>query len=122
MEILRSSITLHDVRIYAFHGVLPQERTVGGWYTVSVTVDYPYFGALESDNVNDTLNYAEVLDIVQQEMSVPSNLLEHVAGRIVRALFGRFELIEEISIRVTKECPPMGGNTAGASVELKAIK
>lgn len=122
MEILKSSITLHDIRLYAFHGVLPQERTVGGWYIVSVTVDYPYSGALESDSVNDTLNYAEVLEIVQQEMAIPSNLLEHVAGRIVKALFNRFEQIEEIQILLTKECPPMGGNTAGASVELKVRK
>ena len=77
-----STIELKDVRLYAFHGVLEQERRVGGDYSVSLRVHYNICKAMETDDVNDTLNYAHLLDIIKQEMAVPSNLLEHVAGRI----------------------------------------
>lgn len=116
--VVKSQISLNSIRLYAFHGVMPQERTVGGWYTVSLTIDYPFSRALQSDDVADTLNYASVLEVVKREMKIPSNLIEHVAGRIVDALFSEFPLIEAIDMVLSKENPPMGGDTMGASVRL----
>lgn len=118
MEITEHRITLHRVRIYAYHGVLPQERLVGGWYEVSVAVDYPFQKALETDSVDDTLNYASLLEIVKKEMEVQSNLLEHVAGRICHSVIAAFPETLHVSVELTKQNPPMGGDTAGASVLL----
>ena len=60
---------------------------MGGWYILTIEADYPYDRALESDDVADTLNYAEMLEVAKREMAVPSQLLEHVAGRIGKSLF-----------------------------------
>ena len=84
-----STIELKDVRLYAYHGVLEQERRVGGEYSVSLRVHYNISKAMESDDVNDTLNYALLLDIIKEEMAQPSDLLEHVAGRIGTAIANR---------------------------------
>ncbi len=115
----KTNIFLNDVRIYAYHGVLPQERTVGGWYRVWVDVDYDFTRALETDNVDDTLDYSKMLAVVNEEMSVPSNLVEHVAGRIAKALFKSFPDIDSAEIKIVKENPPMGNDTAGAGVLLR---
>ncbi len=115
----KTKIFLNDVRIYAYHGVLPQERTVGGWYRVWVDVDYDFTRALETDNVDDTLDYSKMLAVVNEEMSVPSNLVEHVAGRIAKALFKSFPDIDSAEIKIVKENPPMGNDTAGAGVLLR---
>ncbi len=115
----KTNIFLNDVRIYAYHGVLPQERTVGGWYSVWVDVDYDFTRALETDNVDDTLDYSKMLAVVNEEMSVPSNLVEHVAGRIAKALFKSFPDIDSAEIKIVKENPPMGNDTAGAGVLLR---
>ncbi len=114
-----SRILLNDVRIYAYHGVLPQERTVGGWYRVWVNVEYDFMRAIESDNVDDTLDYSKILAVVKEEMDVPSNLVEHVAGRIVKTLFVTFPDITSAEIKIIKENPPMGSDTAGAGVLLR---
>lgn len=114
-----SRILLNDVRIYAYHGVLPQERTVGGWYRVWVNVEYDFMRAIESDNVDDTLDYSKILAVVKEEMGVPSNLVEHVAGRIAKALFMTFPDIKSAEIKIIKENPPMGSDTAGAGVLLR---
>lgn len=114
----KSQIRLNKVRFYAYHGVLEQERRVGGWYELTLTVDYPFEKAMETDDVADTLNYASVFDIVKSEMAIPGNLLEHVAGRIARSLFEAFPQIQTLEISLTKENPPMGGDTQGASVLL----
>ena len=76
---------------------------------------------METDNVADTLNYAQLLKIVKREMAVPSNLLEHVAGRIGKTVFHEFPQAEAIDLTVTKLNPPMGADCAGASVHVHLI-
>ncbi|MBQ8463634.1 MAG: dihydroneopterin aldolase [Prevotella sp.] len=115
-------VFLRDVRLYAFHGVLPQERRVGGWFLVSLRVHYyNVMKACSSDDVDDTLNYAVLLDIVRREMQQPSSLLEHVAGRIARSVFDRYPDADSVDVTLTKENPPMGGSLQGAGVELHLI-
>ena len=121
MTLTESSICLNDIRLYAFHGVLEQERRVGGDYSVSLRVHYNIYKAMETDNVADTLNYAQLLKIVKREMAVPSNLLEHVAGRIGKTVFHEFPQAEAIDLTVTKLNPPMGADCAGASVHVHLI-
>ncbi len=120
MSLEETRITLNSVRLYAYHGVLPQERLVGGWYTLDISADYPFDGALASDDVEDTLDYSKMLEIAEREMAVPSKLLEHVAGRILGSLFEAFPKTRSAEVSLTKENPPMGGDTAGATVRLRA--
>jgi len=112
-------IYLNEVRFYAFHGVMPQEQQVGGEYLVDLRVGYPIQTAMETDDVADTLNYAELYELVKQQMDIPSKLLEHVAGRIVKAINEQFPLVSSIRLRITKKNPPMGADSAGAGVELR---
>ena len=116
-----SYILLQDARFHAFHGVMPQERKVGADFVVNLRVGYPVGKAMETDEVADTLNYAEVYALVAQEMKQPSNLLEHVAGRIVQAISERFPLVTSIDLTLTKLNPPMGADAVGAGVEIHLI-
>lgn len=73
---------------------------------------------MESDDVADTVNYAEIHQAVKEEMDIPSKLLEHVAGRIVRRLFNDFPTIESIDLKLSKRNPPMGADIETAGVEV----
>ena len=121
MKCEESVVFIDDLRLYAFHGVLPQERRVGGWYRVSLRVHYNICRAMQSDCVDDTVNYAELCALVKREMAVPSQLVEHVAGRIAQSVFRQFPQSSAVDVRVTKENPPMGADCAGAGVELHLI-
>lgn len=114
----RSSIFLSNVRLYAYHGVMEQERRVGAWFVVSVAVGYDISQAMETDEVTHTLSYADLLDVLKREMAVPSNLLEHVCGRIVSAIRTTFPQVYSIELKLTKLNPPMGADCDGAGVEL----
>ena len=100
---------------------MPQERKVGADFTVSLRVGADLSRAVESDAVEDTLNYATLFEVVKQEMAIPSQLLEHVAGRIGKAVFNRFPQVETVEVVLTKVNPPMGADCQGASVELHLI-
>ena len=106
------------MKFYAYHGVLEQERRVGNTFVVDLTLTTPLEKAVQSDQLEDTINYAEVYELTKQEMNIPSQLLEHVAGRICRALRHHFPQIEQIEIRVSKLNPPFGGDVHSASVLL----
>ena len=114
-----SYVFLKNVRFHAFHGVLPQERQVGGDFLLSLRVDYPLAKAMESDDVANTLNYATLFDLAKREMDIPSQLLEHVAGRIVNAVMTAFPAVTSIDLELTKVNPPMGADSEGAGVFLK---
>ena len=116
MHLTESYICLHEVRFYAFHGVMPQERSVGGEFLVSVKVGYPLEKAMSSDGVADTLNYAELYELVKKEMMQPSSLLEHVMGRIVEAIEKAFPEVTSVEVKIKKVNPPMGSDSNGAEV------
>ena len=111
-------VFLRGVRFYAFHGVMPQERKVGGEFLVDLRVGYPIEAAMQSDDVTNTLNYAELYQLVKREMDIPSQLLEHVAGRITRQISEQFPQVSSIDLKITKVNPPMGADCDGAGVEV----
>ena len=115
---MESTILLNNVRFHAFHGVMPQERSVGADFTLSLRLEADVWNAVWTDELNHTISYAEVYDAVADEMRTPSALLEHVAGRIVRRLFTTFPILHAISIRLLKDNPPVGAQCDGMGVEL----
>lgn len=121
MTLKESYIYITDLRFHAFHGVMPQERLVGNDYSIDIKIGYKVSDAMISDEVDDTLNYAEVYQIVDQEMGVPSNLVERVAYRICDRLFRKYASISSIDICLTKLNPPFGADCKGAGVELHLI-
>ena len=64
-------IHLRNLKFHAFHGVMPQERTVGNHYVVNLSAEYPIEQAMENDDLAHTLNYAEVYAVVENEMKTP---------------------------------------------------
>nr|WP_293494056.1 dihydroneopterin aldolase [Prevotella sp.] len=118
MKLMSSKIYLRNVRFHAFHGVLPQEGIVGNDYLVNLVLDYDFSSAMKTDDLQGTLNYAEVYQKVREEMAVPSKILEHVAGRIAHRLFSDFPEIQKLQLSITKVNPPMGADSDGAGVEV----
>lgn len=89
---------------------------------MTLRVGYPLAQAMQSDEVDDTLNYAELYALLKREMAQPSNLLEHVARRIASAVETTFPLVNAIDLVITKENPPIGADCDGASVEIHLKK
>ena len=116
MKVESGYIELKGLRFTAKHGVLPQERVVGGEYVVSVRVDCNLEKAVGTDDVKDTLNYAELYQIINKVMQKPSCLLEHVVGRIGQSIFEAFPEAEIADVEITKCNPPMRADCEGATV------
>ena len=117
-----NSIILKGVRIYAYHGVLPQEKKIGAYFIIDLKLDTDFSKAMEKDEIEGTISYAEVYDVIKEEMAIPSNILEHVGGRIIKALFEKFDNINKVYVRIMKENPPMGADLESAGIEITSSK
>ena len=111
-------IELEGMEFKAYHGCLEQEKVRGNSFIVDFRGELDLSAAAESDNLNDTLNYGEIYDLVAEEMSIPSELLENVAGRIVREIERRFPQLVTFSVRVSKKRPPVDGVAQWSRVTL----
>lgn len=110
------------MKFYAFHGVLPQENLVGAYYYVDLKLKTDFTHAAETDELEGTVNYADIFTVVQEEMAIPSKLLEHVCQRIASRIFQDFPTIETIDIRLFKENPPMGACGRNIGVEVNYLR
>ena len=120
---LRSQqVRIANLKLYGFHGVHPQERVVGAYYTLNVVIDTDFSRAITTDKLDGTISYADVYDTIKAEMAVPSQLLEHVAGRICHALLDRFPTAQAVHLEILKENPPMGADCQGAGVSLEVCR
>jgi len=114
---MKTIITLESMKFFAHHGVSEQERVIGGYYLadISYTVDTQ---APKTDELTDTVSYADVFDIVKSEIISPSKLIEHVAGRIMKTLTSKFPDMDDVSVKISKLNPPLPGEIDRATVTI----
>jgi len=117
---MENKILLQGVRLFAHHGVGDEEQAIGTYYRIDMELTTDFSRAMETDEISDTINYAEVYQIVRNQMQRPQRLLEHVAGLIVNALFKQFTTVQTIRLRLIKESPPIEAvDCAGCGIEIE---
>ena len=109
-------IQIENMEFYAFHGHFREEQIVGNKFLVNLTIETDMQKPRESDNLRDAVNYQKAYQIVKDEMEKKSHLLEHIAGRILDALYSELSGIRKITVKVSKMNPPMGGKIGSVSV------
>lgn len=112
-------IKLKNIKIYAYHGCMEEEEKIGSFYLVNLTVWLDLKKAGESDDLNDTVNYAGLTDIIKEQMEIRSHLLEHVTQRILKEIENKYTVIKKAKISVAKINPPVNANIDEVKVTFK---
>lgn len=118
MKIVETRIDLTNILFRARHGVEAREKEAGNNYRISLSVWPCGHSAMETDNVGETISYADLYEVVRHVVveEEPSDLLEHVAGRILEELSVHSPEIARATVTITKVQPPIRGfNGDGAS-------
>jgi dihydroneopterin aldolase len=115
-------IRIEQMEFYSYHGCFEEERIVGNRFIVDLKMETDMARAFESDRIGDALNYQTAYDLIKEQMKIKSYLLEHIACRILDALFNKFPELEKATVKVSKLNPPMGGKIGSVSVELNRAK
>jgi len=109
------SIQLQKLSLFGRHGVFEEEKLVGNDFEInlSLTVKAP---KEKLKAIADTINYAEVYQIVKEIFSKPESLLETIAMIIAEDLKSRFPALKKIAVQIIKLHPPITGFTGSVSV------
>lgn len=110
-------IKVENIRVFANHGCLTEETKIGSDYRVDLEVRANLQPSAQSDQLSDTVDYVFLNRIVREEMLKPTHLLETVAKRILNRIFKEDQLVEKVTVWVSKLNPPIGGD-----VEMVTIK
>lgn len=111
-------IEIENMEFYAYHGCFKEEQIVGNRFLVDLAIETDMSIPSKTDNINDALNYQTAYELVKAEMQKKSHLLEHIAGRILDALYSKFKNIIKATVKVSKMNPPMGGKMERVSVTI----
>lgn len=115
-----ATISIEGMEFYAYHGCFEEERVIGTWFMVDLCMEYNTDKAETSDNLDDTIDYQAVYQVVKYEIGISSKLLEHVARRIINAIKKEFPLVGKTKIKLRKMNPPLGGKMKAVAVELES--
>ena len=111
-------ILIEGIHIYAFHGCLEEEAKIGGNYRIDVLMETNFEKAAVTDDLDETIDYVMVYNLIKKEMAIRSKLIEHVGKRILTAMMEAFNAIDFLEVKVIKIAPPMNGDVRQVSVVL----
>ena len=101
------------------HGVYQEEREQGNRFRLDVEIHADLRTAIDSDCLEDTVDYTRVVQIAQEINRLHKfNLIESFAGAISRRLLAQFPRIDEVRVSVRKLSPPGLECTACAVAEV----
>jgi 7,8-dihydroneopterin aldolase/epimerase/oxygenase len=111
-------ITVEGIRVFAYHGHLPEEAILGGHFIVNVWVEADTSEVEKSDNLKDTVDYVKIIEIVKQKMAIRANMIEVPARRIVDAILP-LKKVKKVTVEVEKIQPPIDATFDKISVTTK---
>lgn len=112
-------IALEGLEFFAYHGYHEEERKIGNRYEVDIWVETDFDQAAENDLLENTIDYAQLYELVKKEMQHPTHLLERLAGRIADRTFKELPVVESLEVNISKLNPPLGGLCKRAKVTLR---
>lgn len=99
-------ITLEGIRVFAYHGHLPEEAVLGGHFIVNVWVEADTVEVEKTDDLNHTVDYVQIIAIVKEQMAIRSDMIEHPAKRIVEAILP-LNKVQKVTVELEKVLPPI---------------
>ena len=111
-------VALEGIEFFAYHGYYEEERKIGNKYEVNIEVSSDLSIAAKSDALSGTVNYEVLYKIIQDEMMIPSKMLEHVGKRIIDKVMKTFSEVHSTTIEISKFNPPVKGVCRKAKVTM----
>ena len=112
-------IIIRDVKTYAFHGCLPAEKKIGGVYKTTIWIDGDFTESEKEDDLTKTVDYEKVTSLILDEMKQSSDLIEHVARRILNKTLSTFSNIKKLKVKIVKIKPPVSADIPQVEYILK---
>jgi dihydroneopterin aldolase len=113
------TIYVNDIRAYGYTGAFVEENNLGQWFCVDLALNIDLDPAGVSDDLDDTYNYGQAVDIVHQRVRQhPFKLIETLASEIAKAVLQSDDRLTQVTVKLTKPTPPIPDFTGSVSIEI----
>ena len=112
-------ITVEGIRVFGYHGHLPEEAVLGGHFIINVWVEADTSEVEKTDDLKHTVDYVKIIDIVKEQMVVRADMIEVPAKRIVDAIL-TLNKVQKVTVEVEKVLPPIDASFDKISVTHQA--
>ena len=112
-------IKIEGIRVFSYHGHLPEEAILGGHFIVNVWVTLDTSKVEKTDNLKDTIDYVKIIEIVEEQMAIRANMIEVPAKRIVDSIL-TLQKTQKVKVEVEKVQPPIDSVFDKISVTIEA--
>lgn len=113
-------IIVKGLKVYAYHGVNPEEKVEGQEFVLDITANIDLTVPRESDNIEDTVSYAEIMKEATRVFTIQKDdLIERAAQRVARVLLDKFDKIQAITVTLKKPQAPIKADFDYVAVEIE---
>ena len=112
------TIHLDAVKFYAYHGIFEEEKTLGNNYVVDIKIEVSNNKQI-IHSIAETIDYAEVFNMLQKRMQIPTPLLETIATEFCHTILNTFHLASSIDFSIKKMNPPIEKFIGNVGVQFK---
>lgn len=109
------TISLTQLRFFAYHGVYAEEKKTGNQFEVDLVVSYIPSSGIITD-ISDTINYVSLYELVKKEMQQPRGLLETLVMEITEKIHLQYPVVKKIELSIIKSQPPIVGFTGKTGI------
>lgn len=110
-------LELKGLRFKSPLGCFPEEKKILPTIEVDLLIKYDSKKAMESDLLEDALDYLHIYEEIKTMLAQPMNLLEHAAYKIAQTLLEKFKIIDELTIWVKKIKPALPAEIESVGVK-----
>ena len=117
------SIKIKDLEVYANHGVLSEENNLGQKFYISAELFLNFDKAIEKDDINFSVNYSDVCNIITKYMQENTfNLIESAANNLIFEIMDIYPIVDGIIIELKKPWAPIRLSLETVSVKMKRFR
>ncbi len=109
------TVKINKLKLYGYHGLYKEESIIGADFEINFYADYEERGIIT--NIEHTINYVEIVEIIKKEFTIRYDLLESLAQQIAMHVYNEFPFVKNINISIEKLNAPMHNFTGTVGVE-----
>ena len=117
---MKTVLFIDNLEVFANHGLFEEENKLGQKFIFDIECELNYKKAMFSDEMTDSTSYADIVEVVVKTSTTNTfNLLERLAGEILKNIFTEFSQIENIKLKINKPGAPIKYHFEKCGVEVK---
>ena len=120
---MKTVLFIDNLEVFANHGLFEEENKLGQKFIFDIECELNYKKAMFSDEMTDSISYADIAEVVVKTATTNTfNLLERLAGEILKNIFTEFSQIYNIKLKINKPGAPIKYHFEKCGVEVKVSR